>query len=923
MLLKYILLTITGISYFSVNGQKISGILTDEKNAPIEYATVILMSAKDSTMSAFTNSTRKGEYNLNAPNSGSYLIQISFLGYETINKIIEVKDQDITSENFQLKPGTQLLDVIEIKDYATPITFGKDTLQYNASAFKIQPGDMVEDLLKKLPGVEVQRDGTVKALGENVKNVLVDGKEFFGKDTKIATKNLDADAVDKVQVFDRKSEGTEFTGIDDGQRERSINLKLKEDKKVGYFGTTEASAGTQERFKARANINRFKPGLRTSFIGMANNINEQNFSFNEYIDFMGGIGALMGGGGGGRFTLNMDEAGGLPVNPAGNQGIQKSLAGGLNFNKDFTASTTMECSVFGNHFDNNLVRNSTRENLLPERKFFTTSDENQQSDNTSGSFTLRFKTKVDSTQNLVIRANGARGINGLMSDEFNTFQNANRLNQNDNSNNFVRNGGNQSLSGNVLWQIKASKPGRVYSLNGSGGYTSNDSEADLIALYNFYFPQSTTNMIIQNQLGQNDGLNYRAELSWTEPLKNKKYLEFKSSVANQTNKTSSDYFDIINDNPIRNTLLSNLFQRDYIQRNAGINFIVSREKYNITAGTRYKHSTLTGIINENPQQIKNNFSAILPNAFFTYRFGLSENLNINYFSELNEPTLQQLQPVVNNTNPLSIYIGNPKLRPEQMHNINVSYMKYDAFNFTMLYAGFQTYYTHNKISEALTIDSALVRYYTPENIKNELTSSGRLEYETPIRPLKIKTRLILRGNYNQGYSIINDVANSVRRYGFGYNFSIENRNKDVIDILAGYKTNNSESHFASDKSLNQSYSEKTIYAELGLNIKDWVNIKSRYDHLSIKPSFSSSSTSYPLWTASITSYITKSKRLRATLSCYDILNQNQGIRTSSNLNYTDITFSNVLSRYFMVGLAYNIKGFQKKSGIQIEMGGER
>jgi hypothetical protein len=905
------------------SGQKVAGIVMDENKNPVEYATVILLSAKDSTMVAFANTARNGEYHLKANQKGNYIIQVSFLGYETVNKTFELNDSDILIEEIQLKPGAKMLDVIEIKDYANPITFGKDTLQYNASAFKIQPGDMVEDLLKKLPGVEVQRDGSVKALGENVKNVLVDGKEFFGKDTKIATKNLDADAVDKVQVFDRKSESADFTGIDDGIRERSINLKLKEDKKVGYFGTSEAAAGNKDRFKARANINRFKPGNRASFIGMANNINEQNFSFNDYLDFMGGVGSMISGGGGGRITLNLNEMQGLPVSPTATNGVQKSIAGGFNLTKDFSAHTTLESSVFGNHFSNHLISNSFRENLLPGQKYFTTSDENQNSDNTSGSFTLRLKTKLDSTQNIVIRATGSKGVNSLYSDEINYFQNSERKNLNDNKNNFVRNGGNHTFTGSILWQLKTKKPGRIISVNGSGGFSQNDSDADLNTLYNVYFPQSSTNRLIQNQLGLNNGLNYQAEASWTEPIKKKKYLEFKSSIANQTNKTSSDYFDIVNENPVRNLLLSNLFQRDYIQRNAGANLIMSSDKSNITIGARFKRSTLSGIIDENPQKIRNHYSAVLPNAYYTYRFGLSENLNLNYYSDLNEPKLQQLQPIVNNTNPLSIYTGNPNLRPETMHNLNMSYMRYNAFNFTMLHASLMTNYTHNKITEALSIDSSLVRYYAPINIKNEVTTSGRLEYETPVRPLKIKTRLVLRGNINQGYTVVNNTSNQVRRNGYGYNFSVENRNKDVIDLLAGYKTNVTESNFATDKSLNQSYAEKTIYAELGLNIKDWVNIKSRYDHMNIKPSFSAETTSYPLWTASITSYITKDKRWRATLSCFDILNQNKGIRTYSNLNYTDITTSNVLSRYFLVGLAYNIKGFQKKNGIEVKINNER
>ena len=301
---------------------------------------------------------------------------------------------------------------------------------------------------------------------------------------------------------------------------------------------------------------------------------------------------------------------------------------------------------------------------------------------------------------------------------------------------------------------------------------------------------------------------------------------------------------------------------------------------------------------------------------------MSENLNFNYFSELNEPAFQQLQPVVNNSNPLSLYVGNPKLRPEQTHNASLSYMRYDAFNFTMFYASLQNNYTHNKISESLTIDSSLVRSYTPVNTKNETTTSGRLEYDTPIRPLKIKARIVLKGNFNQGFTVINDQNNPIRRIGYGYNFSLENRNKDVIDLIVGYKSNRSDSKFTQNKNLNQSYIESTFYTELGLNINDWVSLKSNFDYLSFEPSFTKTRITITLWTASVTSYISKNKKLRATLSCFDLLNKNEGVRTNSQLNFTDISRTNVLGRYIMFGLSYNIKGFKKKSGVEINLGGK-
>jgi len=901
--------------------QNISGKILDEENHPLEYASIVLLNAADSSMLEFSHSNRKGEFSIISNNSVDQVLQISFLGYETVWIPIIKTENDNKLEPISLKVSSHTLDEIEIKDYISPMSFGKDTIQYNAAAFKNKPGDVVEDLLRKLPGVEVERDGSVKALGEKVQNVLVDGKEFFGKDTKIATKNLDADAIDKIQVFDRKSDRSEFTGIDDGHKERSINLKLKEDKKIGYFGTTELAGGTEGRYKARANINQFRNNLRTSFIGLANNINEQNFSINDYIEFMGGIGALMSGSGG-RFTIDLNQNSGLPIGLDNNQGIQNSLAAGLNLNSDFSKKTSLEASVFGNHFKNDLLRHSTQENLLPENLFTTDSRENQISGNSSGSYSLRLKSKFDSTQNLILKSSGSFGLNRINSQADVKILDFSQTLLNENNNDFNLNEANFRILCDFLWQKKTKKQGRTYSFNGMVNFSKNNSESKIASFYKIYAPLNQTNQLLQNQFGLDDGFYFKMEGSYTEPLGKKQYLEIRSSLANQNNKTSSDYYDIVNDLPIHNLLLSNLYQRDYSQRNFGINYNLTREKYNLSIGSRFKHSTLNGIVQEAQNKIQTNFQAILPTAYFTYRFGLSENINFNYFSELNEPSLQQLQPVVNNSNPLSVFIGNPKLRPEQLHNANLSYMRYSAFNFTMFYASLQLNYTHDKISESLNIDSSLVRLYTPVNVKNESTFSGRMEYDTPIRPLKIKARMILRGNYNQNITVINDEHIQTQRLGYGFNFLLENRNKDVFDLIVGIRLNQSKSGFAQNHGLNQSYSEKTLYSELGINIKDWFSLKSNFDYLSVRTSLTENQTLIPIWTASATCFLTKNKKLRATLSCFDILQKNKGFITNSQSNYTDIVRTNVLGRYVMLGLAYNIKGFKKPSGVIINVGGK-
>lgn len=893
-------------------GQKITGTIVDENKKSLEYASVLLLSTKDSTMVDFTHTDRQGKFGFNVSTSRDYIIQITYLSYQTMYRTIVRAEADIDVGEIIMTPDSKLLDVVEIKDYVHPMTFGKDTIQYNAAAFKIKAGDMAEDLLKKLPGLEIERDGSVKAFGEKVENVLVDGKTFFGKDTKIATKNLDADAIEKVQVFDKKSDQADFTGIDDGHKERSINLKLKPDKKTGYFGTTEVAGGSDSRFKARANINRFTPNLRSSFIGMANNINEQNFSIRDYIDFMGGIGALTGSSGG-RVNLNLNENLGLPIGLDNNQGVQKSYAGGINLSSHFSSFSTLEASLFGHHFNNELTRNAIRENLLPQNRFRNTSETSETSNNTNGSFTLKWSTRIDSTQQLTIRANGSLGksriSNSGKSEVFNDV--VSLLNESKSTSDYS--GNNASIFTNILWQKKWNKAGRNVALNFQVNNSSNPSDHQISSIFQIYFPFDQVNGLIQDQLGINRGFFYNVEASFTEALGKKKYLELKASTSNQNNNTQNIYFDIIQGISMRNDLLSTLYQRDYILRNIGLYYNMSSEKSHFSFGARFKKSTLAGLINESQTKVGNRFQALLPSLNYQHRFGVSENLNFDYFSELNEPSIQQLQPFVDNSNPLSIYIGNPSLRPEQMHRAQLSYMRYNAFDFTMLYINIQSVFTGNKIIEALSVDSALVRSFTPVNTKGESLTNIRIEYDTPIRPLKIKARAVVKGNYHQGISVINDENNDFRRISYQTRLSLENRHKDIFDILLGYKIQRSVSNLSNIVGQNQSFLEKTIFAELGVNLKDWISVKSNFDYLSYTQSFTSRSTVIPLWTASISTYITKNKKIRASISCFDILNKNKGITAQSQLNFTDVIQTNVLGRYVLIGFSYNIKGFAKKN----------
>ncbi len=895
--------------------QKLTLKIHDEENKPLEYASALVLSVKDSSMIEFGLSDRSGLVKFENQKPKSFLLQVTFLGYVTHWQKIDLEaDPALDLGTIQMKKSSTQLDVIEVTDYVSPVVFGKDTIQYNAAAFNIKPGDMVEDLLKKLPGVEAERDGTFKAMGEKVENVLVNGKEFFGKDTRIATKNIDADAIDKVQVFDRTSDRADFTGVDDGVRERSINLKLKKDRSIGSFGNSEAGYGTDNRYKIRTNLNKFTDKMRASFIGSANNVNEENFSLNDYQGFMGGIGGLMGGGGPMNLGMLQNMGGMSGLGPQ--QGIKNIFTSGLNLTSDLTPKTTLESSLFFNYLKHDLNVNTLRENLTPNLVFNTVSNSEQVNKNLSGSYTLRTVSKIDSMKRFTFRSNGTYGGNNAMSQSFSqSIREGKIINQTDGTRDVE--GLNYSFNFDALYlQNLRSKKGRNYSVNGTATLTQNDDDGLLKSLNNIYLPTSFVNNLIQNQLGTNSGNSFRGQFTFTEPLSKKSYLEPRISLSNMNNRTNTDFFDIINDNPILNKLLSTSFTRDYLQQNYGLSYIYNLRDFNLNLSTRYQYSVLNGTSNFIEKPIRNPFYAILPSAYLRYQIGTSENITFNYNSSLNEPQLIQLQPVVNNANPLSIYKGNPSLGAETNHRASMYYSKYDAFNQRMYSAQIATSYTQNKIINDLSFTEALTRITTPINIPWESTTNGKLEFESPIKPLRIKSKMAVKGAYNKGFASINNLEEDIQRWSYGYNFSIENRNKKFIDVIAGYRFNYSDSKLASTETQNQTIKDQTLFSELSLNFKDKVTFKTNFDYTVFKPSTEATTTTFPLWTMSASTFVTKDKKLRATLSAFDLLNQNLGFATSSQLNFTNTTRYNVLTRYVMVSLSYNLKG-HKKSGIQV------
>lgn len=712
----------------------------------------------------------------------------------------------------------------------------------------------------------------------------------------------------------------EFTGVADGRDEKTINLSLKADRKNGHFGNAEFAGGTDERFKTKINLNRFSPGSRLSLIGLGNNINDQSFSFQEYMDFMGGLGAFMNGGG--RVRIDMNQSGGLPVGGGPVQGIQQSLAGGMNFSRDLSAKTSFTASYLANNFKNRLDRNAERQSLLNEAFYNSQENENQYSRNTGHNITFRLKSKLDSFQNLIINGGGGWGGSRFDSDLDNsTFLQDNTV-VNSSDRLYKADGKRYNFNTTVTWQRKFRKTGKSFVLSASGRYGDNDRQGRLDALNQYFQFSQSSDSLFQNQLFNDRSGQVDSRASFTEPLGKKQFLELNGYWSNARNRTNNDYFDIIDPyREIRNELLSARYNRGYQVYSGGLRYIKNHNKYYLSYGLNLQHTQLNGKIQDLEQSISSGFTRLLPNASLQYELGTAHHLNLEYETRVQEPALEQLQPVPNNTDPLNIYIGNPALRPEYVHSLNSSYFKYDQFSFTSVFASLGGQYTRNRITDLVEIDSLFRRTIRPVNVQDEKAFQGNVEFSTPIRPLKISTRLRLRAQLAQSLLYVNALENTVNRLGSSVYWSLENRKKDFIDALAGVRYSRNNTTYSISKDLDQVYKETNVFGELTLTPSSQWAIKTEFDYLAYNQPGRAGKVEVPLWQASITRFFTKQQRLKATLSVFDILNKNQGINRTSELNYLEIQRTNVLGRYVMLGLAYSIKGFKKSSGgIEINIG---
>jgi len=490
---SYLLCIICSIICITAYGQRngvVTGTVVDTIGSrPVTSATVTLLQKKDSSLVSFMMTDNKGAFELNGIAAGEYRLLITHLNYHSTSIMVSISAANprVALGNILLSDLSRTLNEVVVSGEAPPVTLIGDTVQYNAGSFSTVPNASVEQLLKKLPGLQVDKDGTVKAQGQKVNRVLVDGKEFFGSDPKIATKNLPADAVDKVQVYDRMSDAAQLTGFDDGNSEKTINLKLKEDKKKGLFGKASAGAGTDERYEGRFNVNSFKGARQLSAIGMANNTNGEGFSFMDLMNFSGELNRMrQSGSGNASFTLNADDPMASMMGNSNSNGIKTIWGGGVNYSNIIGNKTDLNGSYFYNRYNPQQESNTQRQYFLPDSSYFYNQRSNSDNLNNSHRLNLTADINIDSFHSLKITSSASYQETGNKS--FNTYETLTGDHQlaNQGFSNNSSNGHGSNLRNDILFRKKFHRKGRTFSLGLQTSLNSSESEGSLLSVNHFY-----------------------------------------------------------------------------------------------------------------------------------------------------------------------------------------------------------------------------------------------------------------------------------------------------------------------------------------------------------------------------------------------------------------------------------------------------
>ena len=904
-LLMLLMILFSQMAFAQQSGVNVTGSVVEQgSDTPIEQATVRLLNVKDSAMVRGVVSARNGSFTLKNVKKGSYLLHITFIGYDPLYQPLQItgKKNPVNVGKLELSDGAIELGEAVVIGKAPEVTVRNDTVEYNADSYKVTEGSVLEDLLKKMPGVEVDSEGKITVNGKEVKKVMVDGKEFFSDDPKVASKNLPAKMIDKLQVLDKKSDMAQMTGFDDGEEETVINLTVKPGMKQGWFGNAYGGYGSKDRYEGNAMVNRFVNNDQITFMGGANNTNNMGFSDLASTMFSG-----MGGGGGRRGGFGAGS------------GITSSGNAGLNFSKEFKPDKlTLGGNTRYSHSDNDARSKSDRQNILPgDSSSYDNSEAMSRTKSDNFGVDFRLEWKPDTMTQLIFRPSFS--LSHSMNDNFSdatTLDNERDTVNTNKSNNYSESNG-YNLNASIDFSRKLNNKGRVFSATLSGGnsdsYSDGMNRSDIV-----YFNQTDAlknSIIDQRSRYDNKGFNYRAYVSWVEPIGHNNFIQATYSISQRKQEALKNVYNQDADGiyNVLDSAYSQSYRNNFISQRASLSFKSQRAKFNYTIGLNLdpSYSSSENFVGDTTlSKITRKVVNLSPMAQFNYMFDKRTNLRIMYNGRTSQPSMTQLQPVADISDPTNITIGNPDLNPRYTNNVFIRFQQFTPEKqraFMIMANG--SYIINDIVSYTSYNQETGVKTTTYKNVNGNYSGNVRMMLNTPLKNKKFSINSMTMASFANSNGYINEEKNTNRNLILSERGGIDFRSS-YLDLGVNGNIRYNATSNSLQKENNQNTFKygaggyTTIYLPLNFKIESDVNWSTNSGY---GDGFKQNEV---LWNASASKSFLKNNQGTLRFKIYDILQQRSNISRSVTASYIQDSEYNTLGSYFMVHFIYRFSIFK-------------
>lgn len=906
----FLLLALVSFSEAYAQGVAVYGkVQSSSDKMALPGASIVLTNPASAVKKGITTDA-DGNFRFESVAAGNYTVEVKYLGFKTFTQSVNVQGSAVNLGTFMLEEESTTIKEVQVVG-RVPLGEQKgDTTQFNAGAFKTAPDASAEDLVQKMPGITIS-NGTIQAQGQDVKQVLVDGKRFFGDDASTALRNLPADVIQSIQIFDKKSDQAELTGVDDGNRDKTINIVTKEDSRVGQFGKMSAGLGTDDRYMIGASVNFFNGDSRFTVTGLSNNINMLDFS----------VGETPGGGMRGRRP---------PFGGGSTTGLISTNTLGLNYSDMWGK----KIEVSGNY---NFTQRQIDNNQLLKQSYILAADSGQvytedrysNTTTTDHKFNFRFDYKINDNNRLLITPSftlsdteAATTITGS------TYNNNGAINETQNTTS--SDNSSYTFNNNIYYSHKFGKAGRTFSTSLTTGISGTNGESSLLANTTYFRGNNSSDNRNQYTVLDRNGYTWSGDVSYTEPVGQHGQLQLLYNIGNQLNdsdKKTYDYAEQTQSYSLLDTTLSNTFNSEYLTQRTGLGYQYNFEKLRLRFDAKYQSAELQSD-QEFPSDtnINRTFTNVLPSVEVFYNFSKTRSFDLTYTTSTIAPSVTQLQNVIDNTNPLQLTQGNANLQQSYQNTFRAGYRNFDMETNRMFFIGFfgniTQDYIANSITRAtngdITMSDGVVleegqQLTKPVNLDGYWNVRSVFHYGKPVNFISSNIGVHGTVGYTRTPGLNNGELNYTSSPNFGLGLTLSSNISENIDFTISTNSSYNIVKYSLQPEQNSNYFLQN--SSLKYNWTFWKGLvyRTELNHQLNSGLSAGYDNNYLLWNMSISKKIFKNQQGEISFSVNDLLKQNVSVQRNITAQYVEDVQSSALQRYFMLTFTYNLRNFSSGS----------